>query len=236
MIKLSKLLIIICLFSSLLYSQSLDEILEKHFAVVGQANLKDINTIIIETVLYQDKEVVPITVYHKRPLKLRAEINSSEGKSIQIFDGEKGWTLNSGSKSPIAMNEEELEEKKLDADFDGFLYNYKIKGSKLELIGKENVNKSPAFKLKLIRSNGEQMYLFLDAKNFLLVKVIRYRKINGSFRENIIHISDYRDVRGVRFPFQYETSSKDFKLVQQVKSIKFNSTVPDSLFLLSQPN
>ena len=53
------------------------------------------------------------------------------------------------------------------ADIDGPLVDYKAKGHQVELVGKEKVEGTDAWKLKVTLKSGDVRYVYLDADSYL---------------------------------------------------------------------
>ena len=56
-----------------------------------------------------------------------------------------------------------------ESDFDGPLVDYKEKGNQIELVGKEDVEGKPAYRLKLTSKKGEVRSYLFDAATYHLV-------------------------------------------------------------------
>ena len=66
-----------------------------------------------------------------------------------------------------ADDKKDIEEN---ADIDGPLVDYKSKGNKVELLGKDKLEGTDAYKLKATLKNGDVMTIYLDADSFLEIK------------------------------------------------------------------
>ncbi len=79
------------------------------------------------------------------------------------------------------------------ADIDGPLVDYKAKGHQVELVGKEKVEGSDAYKLKVTKKDGDVEYYFLDADSYLPVRVEGKRTIRGTEIEGESTLGDYKE-------------------------------------------
>ena len=59
------------------------------------------------------------------------------------------------------------------------LWTIKEKGNTVELVGKEDLEGTPVYKLKVTLKTGEVRYFFLDAENYLDLKITRTSKREG---------------------------------------------------------
>lgn len=129
-------------------AQTLKEVLDKHFKTIGQEKLAAVKTYSVKATVNQMGMDVPMEM--KRPNKFRMEIEMQGQKMIQVFDGAKGWFIAPWiSPEPQKLEGEQLQQALNQADIDGELYNYTLKGHKAELIGKEQQDGKEVYNIKL---------------------------------------------------------------------------------------
>src|ERR1700720_3218971 len=161
---------------------SADQIVQKHVIALGGADkLTAIqNVTMTGTASLMDGQLqAPVTVRAKRPMSMRMDMSVQGQTFVQAFDGKTAWMINPfmGSPEPKKSSEEDTQNARDDADFiDGSLVDYKAKGNEIELTGKEDVDGSPAYKLKVTKKSGSIENVYLDAKTFLPVKSAGTRK------------------------------------------------------------
>ena len=138
---------------------------------------------------------------NKRPNFVRQEFSLQGMTGIVSYDGKTGWKIEpcSGKKDPEALGEEELKQVIEDSDLDGALVDYQKKGNKLELVGKDEVEGSDVFKLKLTLANGDTRYYFMDTDYFVPIKIETRRMVRGAEREFETVLGDYKEVADVYF-------------------------------------
>jgi outer membrane lipoprotein-sorting protein len=109
---------------------------------------------------------VPFTAEFKRPNKVRIEFTMQGMTAVQAYDGEVGWSIMPflGKTEAEEMAEDQLKDIKEQADFDGVLVNYEEKGHAVELMGTEEVDGTPAYKVKVTKANGDVVNLFLEPR------------------------------------------------------------------------
>lgn len=151
----------------------------------------------------------PMTLELKRPKNMRMEFTFQGMTGIQAYDGKDGWQVMPfmGSKDPEPMSTEDLQEAEEQADMDGPLVDYKAKGYKVELLGKDKIEGSDAWKLKVTMKTGERV-IYLDADTMLEIKTEGKRTVRGSEMEFETSLGDYREVGGLLFPFSIEVGAK----------------------------
>lgn len=215
---------------------SVDEIVKKSIdARGGLDKIKAIKSVKIsgKAVINGGQMEAPLTLQVKRPNSMRMEM-SLQGKSIvQAFDGSTSWMVNPfmGSDDPQKSSEEDTKEAMDDADMDGALVDYKAKGHTIELVGKDDVEGSPAYKLKITKKNGSVQYDYIDVQNFMEVKSTSKRRQMGQEFEVDSFPSNYKPVAGVMMPFAMEQKMGGRTMMQMVfETVEPNATVDDKIF------
>ena len=159
----------------------------------------------------------------KRPLKMRAEISIEGQKIIRVYDGKSsGWMVNPfvENKGVQLLSSEELKNIADESDFDGPLVDYKTKGNQIELVGKENLDDKPVYRLKLTNKNGELRFYFFDAASFLLLKWEGIRKTGDQELPWESFFSDFREIQGLKYPFRIDQGSPGTEIKQTLTAEK----------------
>jgi outer membrane lipoprotein-sorting protein len=160
----------------------------------------------------------PFIVEFKRPLKMRMQLTVQNHTVVRAYDGETGWSNNpfAGQHNPDTMNNEELKSIAEEADFDGPLVDYQAKGNKIELAGKDQVQGKDVWRLKVTIKNGDVRNYLYDSNSFLLLKWEGSRKSQGKELPIQTYFRDYRDVEGLKFPFEIESGSPAANVSQKI--------------------
>ncbi len=215
---------------------SVDEILKKHHdALGGEAKIKAIQSIKMtgKAVVGGGQMEAPMTMQQKRPGMMRMELSFQGMSFIQAFDGTTAWMINpfQGGTEPQKSDEEQTKDAVEDADLDGVLMDYKAKGHSVELVGKEDVEGTAAYKLKVTKKSGKVDYQFLDAKTFLPLKTITRRKQMGQELEIEVLPSGFKPVNGVLMPHALEQKMGGRGMMQlTVDKIEVNVAIDDAQF------
>jgi len=172
----------------------------------------------------------------KRPNKLRVEFTVQGQAGVQAFDGESGWSLMPflGITDPQPMAEDEkgiLEEK---ADLDGKFVDSAKKGYVIEYIGEEEIEGTPAHKLKVTNKHGDVSHFYFDAEHHLELKEEGKRTFRGQEIEFETTQRDYRQVDGLMFAHSIESKPKGAPEGQVItfETIELNVEVSDSEFAM----
>jgi hypothetical protein len=175
----------------------------------------------------------------KRPDVVRAEVSLQGMTAVNAFDGKEGWKISpfQGRKDPEKMSADDVKALVEDSEFDGPLVDWKEKGSKLEYLGTEDVDGTPAHKLKVTRKNGDVTFVYLDPDYFLEIRTLTQRVEHGARVEVETDLSDYEKVNGVFLPFSAEFGRKGDSDKQKLIVDKMDGNVPldDAMFHFPTP-
>jgi outer membrane lipoprotein-sorting protein len=229
--------LLMMIFASLSFAQTVDEILEQHFAAIGQEKLLATNTMSTKGKIVQGQFEIPFTSFQKRPMNFRSEAEFQGMKISSGFDGTKGWSVNPmmGSTDPQPMTEEQIDRMKIQSDYDGLLYNYKEKGYTVEFTGKETVDDIETYVLKLTRPNGDVITSYIDAENFVMLKMKSKLKMQGVETEAETIFSNYKFVNEILIAHSMETKVNGETMMQMVlEEVTYNTEIPDSMFMMPE--
>jgi hypothetical protein len=170
----------------------------------------------------------PVVMVMKRPNQLRLDVTVQGMTLTQAYDGKQGWSINpfEGAKNAEPMSPEELKIAEEQSDIDGPLVDWKAKGHKVELVGKEKVEGTDSYKLKLTLKNGNIRHIYLDADSYLDIKGEEKRTVRGTERETEQTIGDYKEVGGLMLPHSFESSAKGRPEKQKITIEKIELDVP----------
>ncbi len=153
---------------------------------------------------------------------------------VQTYDGKDGWRINpfEGRKDPERIGTDDARSLADEALIDGALLSASARGSKVDYLGREDIDGTEAYKLRVTQSDGTVFTYFLDPDVFLEIRVVERRTIRGSEQETETDLSDYERVAGVYFPFSIASGPRDAtdKQVITISSGEANVDVPASTF------
>jgi hypothetical protein len=188
-------------------AQTVDEVIAKNIeAKGGLAKLKAVQSIrITGSVEFNGVQADMVQVL-KRPHKMRREITLQGMTMVQAYDGQNGWQIIpfTGKKDPEPMSADDLRTIDEQTDMDGTLVDYKQKGHKVELIGKEKIEGTDVYHLKVTMKNGDVRDMYLDADSFLEIKSKGKTTRRGTEMDVDATIGDYKEVEGLMLPFSME--------------------------------
>lgn len=175
----------------------------------------------------------PINMSKKRPEMMRMDFTIQGMTGTQAYDGSTGWMLMPfmGKKDAEPMSADALKEVKDMADFDGPFIDYAKKGYKVELLGKADVEGTPAYKVKVDR-DGQETVVYIDAESFLEIKAEAKRKVQGQEVEGETIYGNYQEFGGLLFPMSIEMKAKGMPAGQTItlEKVEINPEIGDDVF------
>ena len=176
---------------------------------------------------------VPIVVEQMRQSKMRADFTAQGMTGTLAYDGAQGWQVMpfTGKTDPEPMPEEMVKEFAEDADIDGPFIDWKQKGHKVELVGKEQVEGTDAYHLRLTKKDGTVSDVWFDADSFLEIKSSTRRTVRGTQQEFEAVVGDYKEVGGVMMAHSVQFGEKgQAKLSMTFDKIEINPAIEEARF------
>ncbi|MDD8013425.1 MAG: hypothetical protein PHX05_08120 [Acidobacteriota bacterium] len=220
-----------------LQGQTLDEVLARNFQAHGGLDrLKSLTgwKMTGKMIIPAQGLEMPVAMWQKSPNKMRVESIFQSRKIVQACDGQKTWWIMPFlSEEAQEMPEEQGKLFRDQADFENPLVVYKEKGYTLELLGKEEMDGTPVFKLKLIRTDGRETCFYLDAESGIELKSAMQVKTGGTEALVEILYSDYRPVDGCMRPFVIENKANGHVQMRMViAAVEINPALDDAFFAM----
>lgn len=222
-------------------AETVDELIAKNVEARGGLDkLKSVQTMRITGKMTMGPGMeAPVTLELKRPNSVRMEFTFQGMTGVQAWDGKSGWGISpfGGKTDPEPLSPEDAKEAEEQADMDGPLVDYKSKGHAVELVGKEKLEGSDAYKLKVTLKNGTVNYSYLDADSYLTIKEESKRTVRGSEVEVESTIGDYKEVGGLLLPHSIQNGAKGKPEKQNIiiEKIELNPPLDDSRFVMPAP-
>ncbi len=217
------------------HAQTVDDIVAMNLKAKGGAEKwNSVKTVrMIGTVNAQGKEL-PMTVYAQRPNSTRQEVTVGDMTMVQAFDGAVAWATDprmggAPQQAPPAV----AERARTNADFDGALINYREKGTRIELVGKETLEGRDVYHLKVTLKGDDVQHYFLDAQTGLEVKTSAEVDAMGTGQKQALEsvMSDYRPVEGIMLPHSVKQFLNGKPMMEtKIQKVEINPTVDDALF------
>ena len=218
---------------SYIMSQSLDDVLKEYFSATGQDNLLKVNSQKLTGKIIQSGIQIPFIQMAKRPAKVRIEGTFQDLTFIQTFNGAEGWSVNpfAGVTEPQPMSADDIRNMKYQADMDGILWNWKEKGYNVTLDGKEDMEGTACYKIKLQTKAGDTFTYYLDSDSYIILRLNTKMMMMGNEMETDTYYSNYMMVEGIAIPGNIDTRMKgQLIMTMTIEKVELNTELDDSLF------
>lgn len=241
--KIKSLLVLIAfaVVSQSSFSQTADEVVNKYLeAMGGKSNLANLKTLKLSCSMEIAPGMkAPINMFFVNNKCMRVEVEVQGMKILSAVDGDSGWSINpmSGKKDAERMNADEIKESKDQMDLTGALFNYKEKGHTVELLGKEDMEGTEVYKLKITKKSGDIEYDYIDATTYLKLKETTTHKFNDKEVSGDVIYSDYRKSGDIMFPYSMDNrqTGESQGQLMIVESIEVNPAIDLSIFKMPPP-
>jgi outer membrane lipoprotein-sorting protein len=202
-------------------AQTADEIIAKYFENTGSlAKWKAVEGVKMTAKVNQGGMEIPLELFFMKDGRQMTKVNF-QGKIIKqgVFDGANLWSTNFMNQKAEKSDAEATENMKanLGSDYPFVFMNYKDKGFKIEMMGKESVEGTETFKIKMtknpIKVDGKSEetveFYYFDSENFVPLMVeseIKSGQGKGMIAQS--KFSDFQEVGGLMIPFSWAQGAK----------------------------
>jgi photosystem II stability/assembly factor-like uncharacterized protein len=170
----------------------------------------------------------------KRPGRVRTEATIQGLTQVQAYDGARGWQVQpfEGRHDPERMSADDAKDLVQQAEIDPPLVAARARGDKIELLGREDVDGTRAFKLRVTRKDGDVEYVYLDPDSMLEIRVTTVREVRGVQHVVETDFGAYARVGGVWMAFSMDSGEhgKPRQVKITVERAEVNVALPDTLF------
>src|SRR5262249_17736119 len=138
------------------------------------------------------------------------EVSFQGMTAVNAYDGSEGWRTEpwQGRRDAFRLSADEAKGKARDADLDGPLVDWREKGHRVDYLGTEDVDATPAPKLRVTFKDGDVQIRYLDPDAFLEIRIEDHTFVRGVERISETDLGNYEEVAGVWMPLSLETGAK----------------------------
>jgi hypothetical protein len=195
-------------YSAVIGAQDLESILEAHYKASASEEMGKVETIITHGRNVNSMAGVEsaFTIYQSRPHKILIESEYQGSKVSQSFNGHEGWIYapGMGISEPEQIKGDELETLLAQAEFGDPLWNFRQKGSTLELVGEDPKNSE--YQIRLTTAKNQVRDFFISGQSFLITSFKTVQLMGGTETEIEVIMEDYREAEGI--PMAHRLISK----------------------------
>lgn len=218
-------------------AQTLDEVLAKHAAARGGLERwRAVNSLIVTGTQVVFSNSAPFVFEWRRPDSFLLEQSMLGQKVTYAHDGSATWWIHPilGVKEPAAVPDPQAGLVRRAVEFESPLVDAAAKGNKVELLGKEELDGQPAFKLKATRKDGSEETWYLDASTFLeLARFDRTLDLPDP-HDRWTYYSDFRAVDGLVIPHRQDQEYMIRHVSLTVEKVRVNPEIDAGRFKMEK--
>ncbi len=217
-------------------AQTVDEIIAKNVAARGGLEkVKAVQSLrMTGTIAIGPGMHAPLLLEIKRGGRMRSEVTVDGKVGVQTFDGTSGWAFMPfmGQTEPQPLPAEAVKDAQEQADLDGPLVDYRTKGHRVDLVGKDQAAGVDAYRLRVTLKSGSVRDIWIDAASWLEIRGEGSRTMDGRVVESETTLSDYREVGGLQLPHRVEGGPKgrSEKQALVISKIEVDPVIDDGRF------
>src|SRR6266704_4001286 len=212
-----------------------DAILNRYIQVLGGAERLAALTSFVGKGSYEGFDSyhgkVALEVYAKATGQRSVIVHTKNGDSVTTYDGRNAWIV--GPDKPVSVLQlapgGDLDGIKLDSEI---AFPAKLKQALTDWhtgFPTTTINDHPVQVVQAM-AGGSRVKLFFDKETGLLTRVVRYSKTVVGAVPIQIDYSDYREVAGVKMPFQWRLTWTDGQSIYKLDEVQPNVTIDPAKF------
>lgn len=209
---------------------SVDDIVNKHItAMGGKEKLQNLKSFRMLGTMNTQGAEVSLSVTRQHMTGSRTEFSVMGTENYQVVTPQKGWVYMPirGQSAPEAMPDEQYKMAVNTLDLQGGFLDYKEKGNKVELVGKEKLDNADVYNMKVTFKNGFVMNYYIDATTFRINKNSFKVSMNGQEMDAGSTFSNYKqDANGYWFAY----TSVNAQGETEYSSIETNIKIDENIF------
>ncbi len=215
-------------------AQTTDEIIAKHIeAIGGKDNWAKIKSMRTEGTIKAQGAEIKITSTQIDKKASRTDIALMGMNGYNILTTTEGWQFMpfQGQTKPEPMTADDVKMGQDELDLQDEFITYKQLGKKIENLGKDDVDGTECFKLKMIDKDGKETTYYLDPSNYFVIKETAKIKANGKEMENSSTYSNYKKTdNGVYVAMNIGGGFGDMEITK----IEINPKIDEAIFKIAK--
>lgn len=213
------------------FAQTADEIIQKHIdAIGGLDNWKKIKSMKMTGSVSMQGMEMPVTITTQQSKGMKVEFSMGGMTGYMIVTDKAGWNYApmGGQTKPEALPDEMVKQMQDGLDVQGSLIDYKTKGHKVVYLGKDDVEGTDCFKLKMTKASGKEETMYFDASNYYHIRSVEKINANGKEMEQTSTYGNFQKLpEGIVCPMSIDQGNGPVA----VKSVEINKPIPDNFFI-----
>jgi len=175
----------------------------------------------------------PVEIYAKAPNQQTLIVRLATGASTRVFDGKNGWMAGGDQPVPLLiLTEGNLDRARLEA-VAAFPAGIKSAFPRWR-VGRTAIDGNEVY---IVQGMGAAQALanFYFDQSGMLVRLVRWTRTPVGFIPTQVDFADYRDVAGVKVPFDRKVTQTYMQAHVQLTDVQPNATIEASRFAKPAP-
>jgi photosynthetic reaction center cytochrome c subunit len=170
----------------------------------------------------------PVEVFAKAPDARVTVVHTERGENVTAYNGRSGWMSGFGPSRPITGGE--LDNEKRNADF--YFAADIAKTFQQVSVGPrtEKVGDHESYVLMARNPDHPPVRFYFDKESGLLLREMRFVETPLGRNPSEVDYADYRDVEGVKLPFQWTIARPGGRFTIKIDSVQQNAPIDDARF------
>lgn len=211
-------------------AQTADEIIKKHTeAIGGEAAWKKVASIKMTGSMTMQGMDINVVISKVKDKGMRQDINIQGKNNFIILTPTAGWAYFpiQGQTKPEPATPEMVKSQQDGLQIADELFDYAARGSKVEYVGKDDVDGTECLKLKVTDKDKNVSTLYIDPASYYIIKTVNKINANGKEMDESNTMSNYQKLpEGIVVPMSMGTDNGDVKFTK----IEVNTIKDDSIF------
>jgi len=226
--------LIISLLTLSSFSQNLDEIVKKHIEAIGNKdNWAKVKSLKMSGTTKAQGAEIKITITQVDKKASRQDIALMGMNGYNILTNTEGWSFMpfGGQQKPEPLTADDVKKGQDDLNILPDFLTYKEQGKKLEYLGKDDVDGTECFKLKMTDKEKQETTYFIDPSTYYIIKETTKTTVNGKEVEGSTIMSNYKKQDcGIVYPFTVAGPWGEM----EVATLEINPKVDESIFKVAK--
>ncbi|HEX3740391.1 MAG TPA: c-type cytochrome [Terriglobales bacterium] len=206
-----------------------EEIVAKYVeAIGGEASVSKLKSLHEKGMFEAAGHQFPVEVFVQSPERIAVVTHWPNGDGSTVFNGHAGWITFPG-RPQHPMTPADVEAARIDADLQ-FAIDMKKLFSDLRVEKEVKLGDTDTVMISGQRAGMPPVEMYFDKQSGLLIRMVRYAQSPLGRNPTQIDYSDYRDIKGVKLPFSWTSSTPTGRFTIQLESAQANTSIPESRF------
>ena len=212
-------------------AQNVAEIVKKHNEAMGGVDAwNKVTSLKMTGSVNANGMEIPVVVTKVKDKGFRTDVEVMGTKGFVIVTPTAGWMFmpfGNGQTKPEPATADILKAQQSQIQIGDELLNYEARGSKVEYVGKDDVDGTECFKLKLTDKDGGVSTMYIDPATYYTIREVKKVKADGKEMEAVTNQGDFQKLpEGIVVAMSMSGDMGNTKITK----VEVNTVKDDSIF------